>query len=51
MMALFIEFGIKNVVLEADEQVLILANNRTLVTENDGRTWVTKEVALVYFQQ
>ena len=39
----------KNVVLEADEQVLILANNRTLVTENDGRTWVTKEVALVYF--
>ena len=33
MMALFIEFGTKNVVLEADEQVLILANNRTLVTE------------------
>jgi len=39
----------KNVVLEADEQVLILANNRTLVTESDGRTWVTKEIALVYF--
>lgn len=39
----------KNIVLEANEQVLILANNRTLVTENDGRTWVTKEVALVYF--
>lgn len=39
----------KNIVLEADEQVLILANNRTLVTESDGRTWVTKEIALVYF--
>lgn len=39
----------KNTVLEANEQVIILANNKTSVTEYDGRTWVTKETALVYF--
>lgn len=39
----------RNTVLEANDQVMILANNKTSVTENDGRTWVTKEVALLYF--
>lgn len=39
----------KNTVLEANDQVVILANNKTSVTEFDGRTWVTKETALVYF--
>lgn len=39
----------KNTVLEANEHVVILANNKTSVTEYDTRTWVTKEMALVYF--
>ncbi|MBF0715128.1 DUF402 domain-containing protein [Gemelliphila palaticanis] len=39
----------KNTVLEANDQVVILANNKTSVTEFDCRTWVTKEMALVYF--
>lgn len=39
----------KNTVLEANEQVIILTNNKTSVTESDGRMWVTKEMALVYF--
>lgn len=39
----------KNTVLEADDKIVILSNNKTSVTESDGRTWVTKEMALVYF--
>ena len=39
----------KNVVLDADEKTLLLANHKTSVTENNGRTWVTKESAFVYF--
>lgn len=39
----------KNTVLEANDNIIILANNKTSVTEFDSRTWVTKEMALVYF--
>ena len=36
-------------ILKGTNHVIIGGNNRTLVTESDGRTWVTREPALVYF--
>lgn len=36
-------------ILKGTDHVIIGGNNRTLVTESDGRTWVTREPALVYF--
>ncbi|AFS00715.1 nucleoside tri-diphosphate phosphatase [Lentilactobacillus buchneri] len=38
-------------VLKTSENSLIGCNNHTLVTEDDGRHWVTREPALVYFHK
>ncbi|MDI6452849.1 DUF402 domain-containing protein [Peloplasma aerotolerans] len=39
----------KTVVLYQDQHLLVTANNRTRVIENDGRSWHTKEPAICYF--
>lgn len=36
-------------VLKGTKKLVIGANDRTLVTEADGRTWVTREPAVCYF--
>ena len=36
-------------VLKSTSSMLIGANDRVLVTENDGRTWFTREPAIAYF--
>ncbi len=36
-------------VLKSTAEILIGANDRTMVTESDGRTWITREPAIVYF--
>src|SRR6476469_364009 len=36
-------------VLKGTETVVIGANDRTKVTESDGRTWITREPAICYF--
>ena len=38
-------------VLKTSEQSLIGCNDHTLVIESDGRRWVTREAALVYYHQ
>ena len=38
-------------VLKTTDHALIGVNDHTLVTENDGRRWVTREPALVYFHK
>lgn len=38
-------------VLKTTEHSLIGVNDHTLVTENDGRRWVTREPAIVYFHK
>ncbi len=38
-------------VLKTSNQSLIGCNDHTLVTESDGRRWVTREPALVYFHK
>ena len=38
-------------VLKTSENALIGCNDHTLVTEADGRRWVTREPALVYFHK
>ena len=38
-------------VLKTSENALIECNDHTLVTEADGRRWVTREPALVYFHK
>ena len=37
------------VLLEIHENYLIFGNNKTKVIESDGRTWKTKEPAVLYF--
>lgn len=37
------------VLLEIHDNYLIFGNNKTKVTESDGRTWRTKEPAVLYF--
>ncbi len=37
------------VLLEVHDDYLIFGNERTKVTESDGRTWRTKEPAVLYF--
>ena len=37
------------VLLEINEDYLIFGNKKTKVTESDGRTWRTKEPAVLYF--
>ncbi len=36
-------------VLKATKHVIIGGNDKTLVTESDGRTWITREPAICYF--
>lgn len=38
-------------ILKTTETILIGVNDHTLVTENDGRRWVTREPAIVYFHK
>lgn len=37
------------VLLDETDDYLVFGNDRTLVTESDGRTWKTKELAVLYF--
>lgn len=37
------------VVLDMSNDYLVVGNNKTLVKEYDGRTWKTKEPAIIYF--
>ena len=37
------------VLLEENDDYLVFGNNCTIVTEADGRTWNTKEPAIMYF--
>lgn len=39
----------KGLVLEETDQYFIVINNRTLVTESDGRRWYTREPAICFF--
>lgn len=36
-------------VLKGTQSLVIAANDRTKVTESDGRTWITREPAICYF--
>ena len=36
-------------ILDISDEVVIGANNKTLVMEADGRTWYTREPAVCYF--
>jgi len=36
-------------VLKGSKNVIIGGNDRTIVTESDGRTWITREPAICYF--
>ncbi|CAM4232260.1 nucleoside tri-diphosphate phosphatase [Lederbergia lenta] len=36
-------------ILKATRHLVIGGNDRTLVTESDGRTWITREPAICYF--
>lgn len=38
-------------ILKENEDTLIGCNDHTLVTESDGRRWVTREPAIVYFHK
>lgn len=38
-----------DIVLHEDEEVLIVANNKTRVIESNGRCWTTREPAICYF--
>src|SRR5699024_6008659 len=38
-------------VLKTSENALIGYNDHTLVTESNGRIWITRELALVYFHK
>ena len=37
------------ILLEINDEYLIFGNKKTKVTESDGRTWRTKEPAILYF--
>jgi|SRR5690625_3956978 len=38
-----------SIVLKGTEMVVIGANDKTVVTERDGRSWITREPAICYF--
>src|SRR5699024_11392416 len=38
-----------SIVLKGTEKVVIGANDKTVVTEGDGRSWITREPAICYF--
>lgn len=37
------------VLLDIFDDYLVFGNDKTIVTESDGRTWKTKELAILYF--
>ena len=37
------------ILLEIQDDYLVFGNDKTIVTESDGRTWKTKEPAVMYF--
>ncbi|OZI10821.1 nucleoside tri-diphosphate phosphatase [Bacillus sp. FJAT-42315] len=39
----------ETIVLKANNNLVIGGNDHTIVTESDGRTWVTREPAICYF--
>ncbi len=39
----------KSTLLDIKKDYIVLGNNRTKVTEEDGRIWFTKEPAIVYY--
>lgn len=39
----------KSVLLDETDEYIILGNNKCKVIESDGRTWYTKEPAIIYF--
>lgn len=39
----------ETMVLKGTKNIVIGANERTLVTESDGRTWLTREPSICYF--
>ena len=39
----------ETIVLKGTRNIVIGANERTLVTEADGRTWLTREPSICYF--
>ncbi len=39
----------ETMVLKATKNIIIGANERTLVIESDGRTWITREPSICYF--
>lgn len=39
----------ETMVLKSTPKIMIGANDRTLVTESDGRTWLTREPSITYF--
>ena len=41
----------ETMVLKTTENAIIGVNDHTLVTESDGRRWVTREPAIVYFHK
>lgn len=43
--------GANTMVLKTTENAVIGVNDHTLVTEADGRRWVTREPAIVYFHK
>ena len=48
IMAPFIECE-ETTILKGTQSLVIGANDRTVVTESDGRTWITREPAICYF--
>ncbi|WP_138420764.1 nucleoside tri-diphosphate phosphatase [Aquibacillus sediminis] len=38
-----------SLILKGNSNVVIVANDKTLVSESDGRTWITREPAICYF--
>src|SRR5690625_4222271 len=39
----------RNLILKSTETIVIGANDKTQVTESDGRAWITREPAIFYF--
>lgn len=38
-----------SIILKGNEKVIIGANDKTIVTEGNGRSWITREPAICYF--
>lgn len=36
-------------VVKTEQNIIIGVNDRTLITEEDGRKWISREPAIVYF--